>query len=84
MKLINFCYHLRKADVDDKYTFDFLNGQVRPATLVDIFCANRWDTVTQQMKYKEQPQFKIHIGSDNKALQYEKEGGVPTVANEVT
>lgn len=75
---------MRKADVEDKYSFGFLNGQVRPAALVDIFCANRWDPATQQMKYRDQPKFKIHLGSDNKALQYDKAGGPPTIASEVT
>jgi len=29
-QLINFAYELRKLDTKDKYSFEFLNGQVKP------------------------------------------------------
>lgn len=82
-KLMSFCYFLRKIDTKNEYTFEFLNGLVKPAILVDIICANKWDSVHQQMKYDVKTEFMIHIGNENKALEYKEEGGVPSICSEV-
>ena len=41
-ELFTFAYELRKLDVDDLYTESFLNGQVRPHTLVQLILENKW------------------------------------------
>lgn len=41
--IFKFAYELRKFDVSDKYSYELLNGQVRPEIFVDIICANKWN-----------------------------------------
>lgn len=80
-QLIKFCYYLRKLDVENKYSFNLLNGYVRPPILVDIICANRWDEKLGQMQ--SDAAFNIHIGNDNKSFQYNAEGGPPFILKEM-
>ena len=47
--LFCFAFELRKQDTEDKYSFDFLNGQVKPAILVDIIMSNQWVSEKDQM-----------------------------------
>ena len=35
-----FVYELRKFDIDNKYSYEFLNGQVKTHSLVQMICAN--------------------------------------------
>lgn len=42
-ELINFSYHLRKTDIDDKYSLKFLDGAVKPQVMVDIILSNKWN-----------------------------------------
>lgn len=51
--LIAFAYELRKQDADDKYSWDFLNGQVTPAILVDIIMSNTWNNSTFTMEQQK-------------------------------
>lgn len=39
-ELFKFSYELRKQDQDDDYTYDLLNGAVKPMILVDIITNN--------------------------------------------
>ena len=40
--LFTFAYHLRKQDPTDNYTRLFLEGNVKSAVLIEIFCSNKW------------------------------------------
>lgn len=48
-----FCYELRRQDLEDKYTHEFIYGQVKPHALVEIAKSNFWDSSTGQMKVQE-------------------------------
>lgn len=48
--LMAFAYELRKQDVDNLYSYEFLNGQVKPAVLVDIIMSNSWNEIKSKMK----------------------------------
>ena len=48
--LFNFAFELRKQDVSDKYSFEFLNGQVEPSILVDIILSNKWNENLKRME----------------------------------
>ena len=50
----------------------FLNGNLRPAVLVEMVCANKWDLVAQQMKPSKK--FVLVRGSDGHTLLYDDEG----------
>jgi hypothetical protein len=41
--LSTFAFELRKFDVDNKYSNDFLNGQVRPDILARIILQNKFE-----------------------------------------
>ena len=81
VQLIKFCYHLRKADVEDKYSYEFLNGNIRPNVLVDMICCNKWDAAANQMK--PNMQFTMHIGQTSSILVYEPSGGPPKIGKNV-
>lgn len=70
-ELVAFAYELRKQDVNDKYTYDFLNGQVKPSILVDIIMSNRWNEDAFEMQVQKGTSFRINIGQ-NSALQFKK------------
>ena len=40
LEFYKFAYELRRIDHQNKYTFEFLNGQVKPHCIVEIVCAN--------------------------------------------
>ena len=42
-EILKFAFHLRKIDTEDKYSYNILNGQLRPPILVDIIMANKWN-----------------------------------------
>lgn len=77
LQLIKFCYHLRKADTEDKYSFEFLNGNVSPSVLVDMIISNKWDSNTNTMK--PDSQFTLHIGPSSHIMVYEPIGGPPRI-----
>lgn len=52
-EILKFAFELRKQDTDDKYSFNLLNGQVRPPVLVDIIMANKWSSSEGKMKVNE-------------------------------
>lgn len=45
-----FAFELRKVDPSNHYSFDLLNGQVKPRALVDIICSNTWIPAQKRMK----------------------------------
>lgn len=49
-ELFKFAYELRKFDTQEKYSKDFLNGQVRPDILVKIICSNKWNDSKKKME----------------------------------
>ena len=51
-KLLAFAYELRKQDGEDRYSYELLNGQVRPHVLVTIICSNKWNEQRQEMETK--------------------------------
>ena len=62
-QLIRFAYELRKYDINDIYSYEFLNGQVHEHVLVEIFMANKWDVSKEQMVYDNRMKFAIHLGT---------------------
>ena len=42
-RLFAFCFELRKQDSCNNYTYELLNGNVKPPILVDIIMNNTWD-----------------------------------------
>ena len=61
-QLISFAYELRKQDTEDKYSFEFLNGNVKPSLYNEIFMSNYWDKTAECMKVKPSAKFRICIG----------------------
>lgn len=64
-ELVAFAYELRKQDVTDRYSYEFLNGQVAPALLVDVLMANQWDTNSDRMTVNSGSAFKLFVGKGN-------------------
>ena len=58
-QLYQFSYELLKHDVEQKYVFDLLNGQVRQSELVNIIMSNQWNSKTKKMEVKKGIKFKI-------------------------
>ena len=63
--LIRFAYELRKFDSgSNKYSYEFLNGQIKPQLMIDIIMSNEWNSKTKQMEVKKQQNmFKMYCGS---------------------
>lgn len=70
-----FAYELRKADADNKYTRELLEGQVQPSALVDLILANEWDG----NQFKSNRLYRLHIGEEQLTLQ-SNERSVPFVS----
>ena len=66
-----FAYELRKADVFDKYTYELLNGCVKPCSLVDIICSNKWMPVQGRMVVDSKKAFRIQQSSTDKVMAYQ-------------
>lgn len=74
-ELVQFAYELRKQDVEDRYTYAFINGQVRPPILVDVICSNQWNNATQKMEVDmSTASFRLMVGRAS-CLQYQLRGG---------
>lgn len=63
-----FAFELRKQDTGDKYSFDFLNGQVRPPVLIEMILANKWDSQAGKMTVEAKDEYAIMAG--DKFLRY--------------
>ena len=50
LELTRFAYILRKLDIKDEYSEEFLNGNVMPSILVDIILSNKWNPKTNSMQ----------------------------------
>lgn len=48
-ELLTFAYEMLKTDVDQKFTFDLLNGQVKPHSLVQVIMSNKWNPKLDKM-----------------------------------
>jgi len=48
-ELFAFSFELRKADSDNKYSYEFLNGAVNPPIIVQIIMNNHWDSRKKRM-----------------------------------
>lgn len=72
-QLCSFAFELRKKDTENRYTYEFLNGQVRQVILVKIICANRWDEQLQRMVIDsiEDAQFTIRSNKHRGVLTYD-------------
>lgn len=70
--LTEFAFELRKQDVNDVYSFDFLNGQIWPEVLIDIIMANKWSEEDEQMHVNPERNFKIKMGTKG-LLQFKQE-----------
>ena len=68
-EILKFAFELRKQDTEDKYSFNLLNGQVRPPVLVDIIMANKWSSLEGKMKVNEQDRYSMMCG--DKYLRYQ-------------
>ena len=64
-QLVAFAYELRRQDSNDKYSFDFINGNVKPSILTDIIMSNQWDQSEETMIVKKNARFRICIGQTN-------------------
>jgi hypothetical protein len=58
-EFLKFAYELRKIDVDNKYSYNLMNGQVKPNILVDIICSNKWNVEESRMMVD--PKFKYRL-----------------------
>lgn len=67
-EILKFAYELRKQDTEDKYSFNILNGQVRPPALVDMIVANKWDGQAGKMTVDAKDKYSILSGE--KFLKY--------------
>ena len=67
-EILKFAFHLRKVDTEDKYSYNILNGQLRPPILVDIIMANKWNAKEGKMIIKEEERYAIMCGE--KYLRY--------------
>lgn len=61
-EILKFAYELRKQDVENKYSFNMLNGQVRPPALVEMILANKWDSQEGKMTVDAKDQYSIMSG----------------------
>ena len=50
---MNFAYELRRQDIDDEFSYDFLNGQVQPPILNEIILSNKWCKTMGKMVVSE-------------------------------
>lgn len=57
--LCRFAFELRKQDRENKYTWEFMNGQVEPSILISVFTANSWNPKLQVMEVDKNSQFRI-------------------------
>lgn len=75
LNFTKFAYELRKQDVNDTYTYDFLNGQVHSQVLVKIVCANKWDSTLKRMVIGKENDglFTIRSNRSRGVLFYNKE-----------
>ena len=53
-ELFIFCFELRKQDTNDEFTYELLNGPVKPAILVDIILNNIWMKNNQKMGHRKE------------------------------
>ena len=49
MDFFAFMYELRRQDDKDKYTFNLLNGHIKPNIIINIIMANVWDSRFNKM-----------------------------------
>lgn len=61
-QLAAFAHELRVQDQDDKYTKDFLYGQVKPDLLVTIILSNKWHKKEKRMFLKNNNAFRMVVG----------------------
>lgn len=61
-EILKFAYELRKQDVQELYSLSFLNGQVRPPVLVEMFLANKWDSEAGKMTVEAKDYYEIMSG----------------------
>ena len=59
-ELFMFSFELRKQDVNDEYSYDLLNGAVKPCILVDVICNNFWSK-NKRMALKKELKFNLTI-----------------------
>ena len=58
--LFMFSFELRRQDTKDEYSYDLLNGAVKPCILVDVICNNVW-TKNKKMTFKRDLKFNLTI-----------------------
>lgn len=63
-RLYGFAKELRMQDLNDQMSLDFLQGQVKPQALVDIFMAQKWES----NHFNPHRSFNIAFGEDNNFL----------------
>lgn len=61
---MKFAYELRKKDVENNHSRDFLMGQVKPDTLVQIILANNFSG----KDFTQKKDIRVCIGSENLAM----------------
>lgn len=59
-ELFQFSYELRKQDQEDQYTYELLNGAVKPCILVDIITNNVW-LKSKKMGLKKELTFRLML-----------------------
>ena len=67
-ELFPFVYQLRIQDTQNKFTFDLLNGFIKPNILIDIFLANRWDELSESMMPTTKNKFRLIVGKEKQSL----------------
>jgi len=71
-EILKFAFQLRKQDTEDKYSYHFLNEQLRPPILVDVIMANKWNGKEAKMIINEKDRYAIMCGE--KYLRYREKG----------
>lgn len=51
--LCKFAFELRKLDLEDKFTYKMLNGNIAHDIIVKLICKNYWSQEEQVMKVHE-------------------------------
>lgn len=62
-QLFKFVYELRKADSKEKFSFEFMNGNIQSPVLVDLFLSNKWDSSKDIMTPTSRNKYCLLVGT---------------------
>lgn len=64
-EVLAFGYELRRQDLADDHSAEFLSGLIQPSILVDIILSNYWDADDQRMKCDMKKKFRVAVGESH-------------------